>query len=64
MIKFEDLGYKEIEYTCTKHRDDIQGYLSYAETKDGRELTQAELDHINDLQETMDYISECWWLEH
>lgn len=54
LTKLEDI---QIEGIDTRDAPDfVDAYISYA-TIDGRELTDIELDHIND--EYTDFVHEC-----
>lgn len=56
-----DLNSVEIEIINARYKDDIQGLISYALDKQGNELTQEQLDILNDSYEVSDYISELYW---
>lgn len=57
-----DLSSVEIELICARYSDDIQGVILYAEDLDGEELTEEQLEALNDSWDTLDYISEQYFL--
>lgn len=56
-LRIEDVGYMEIDgVNMREYPDFAEAYASYAEYKDGTELTQEELDELSEHHH--DYIHE------